>query len=535
MMMDFQDRDRMDTAPLGGEPSDTPAEPTSAPESAPNTANEQPAAQPYRTPYQTPVRQEAGMPQHHQQYTNEPAQPPQAAQQPFETGTHAYNTYQEWEAQNNRRSRKKKEKKPRSRGPLIAVLAVVLVAAIFAGGIGVGGLIAASKQQSAASSGQQVQQPQTNENLPMLGISSTPSASGAPAAGAILTGEQIYEKCVPSMVAIQSGWLGLGSSGSGSGVIMTGDGYIITNAHVVLDEDTSAQADKVTVVLYDGTNLPASIIGTDENTDLAVLKVTPQAQLTAAEFGDSDALKPGQDCYAIGSPSGLQLANTITTGSISAISRDITINDNVMSLIQTDAAINPGNSGGALINQYGQVVGITSAKLGISYYESLGFAIPITTAKEIVDELIQNGYVAGRPQIGISGYNIDEATAEYYNVPQGVMIDSIDSRSNAAAAGMKPNDIIIGLNGETITTMDEINAVKNEMKAGETLTLTVHRLSTGEELDFTFALNDEHDLKGEDPAVTRNDDTANRQQNSSGYYRNYGGGYYVNPFDYFFR
>ena len=530
-MMDFQDRDRMDTAPLNGEPSDAPAETGSAPETAYHTGNEQPATQPYRTPYQTPVRAEAGMPQYQQHRADEPAQSYQTAQQPFETGTQAYNTYQEWEAQNNRRGHKKKEKKPRSRKPLIAVLAVVLAAAVFAGGIGVGGLIAASKQQSSASS-QQVQQPQTDENLPSLGINSTPSSSDAPKAGAILTGEQIYEKCVPSMVAIQSGWLSQGASGSGSGVIMTGDGYIITNAHVVLDEDTSAQADKVTVVLYDGTNLPASIIGTDENTDLAVLKVTPEGSLTAAEFGDSDALKPGQDCYAIGSPSGLQLANTITTGSISAISRDITINDNVMSLIQTDAAINPGNSGGALINQYGQVVGITSAKLGISYYESLGFAIPITTAKEIVDELIQFGYVAGRPQIGISGYNIDEATAEYYNVPQGVMIDSIDSRSNAAAAGMQANDIIIGLNGETITTMDEINAVKNEMEAGESMTLTVHRLSTGEELDFTFALNDEHDLKGEDPATASNNDTANNQQNGS-YYGNYGG--YFNPFDYFFR
>ncbi|MBR3867651.1 MAG: trypsin-like peptidase domain-containing protein [Butyricicoccus sp.] len=514
----------METAPLDGE-QPAPSEPIY------NTVNEQPA-QPYRTPYQTPVRPEAGMPQYQQKPVDEPVQAYQNTQPPFGSGGHAYSTYQEWETENHRRSRKKKEKKPRSRKPLIAVVAVVLVAAIFAGGIGVGGLIAASKQQSSAGS-QQVQPPR-NENLPSLGINSTPSSSSVPAAGAILTGEQVFEKCVPSMVAIQSGWLGLGSSGSGSGVIMTEDGYIITNAHVVLDENTSAQADKVTVVLHDGTNLPASIIGTDENTDLAVLKVNPEAALTAAEFGDSDALKPGQDCYAIGSPSGLQLANTITTGSISAISRDITINDNVMSLIQTDAAINPGNSGGALINQYGQVVGITSAKLGISYYESLGFAIPITTAKEIVDELIQNGYVAGRPQIGISGYNIDEATAEYYNVPQGVMVDSIDSRSNAAAAGMKPNDIIIGVNGKTITTMDEINEVKNEMKAGESLTLTVHRLSTGEELDFTFALNDEHDLKGDDPALARNDDTANGGQGGNDPYGGYGN-YYFNPFDYFFR
>ncbi len=517
-MMDYQNRDnenldRMDTAPLAHEP-----------EHAPQPAPSEPV---YSTPYQTPVRPEAGMPDpgyHAQPQPEQPYTPPQPEQQS------SYNTYQAWEEQNTRRTRKK-EKKPRSRKPVVAVLGVVLAAAVFAGGIGVGSLIAATKQESSASTS--APGFERDENLPSLIVSGTPNSSSKPAAGAVLTGEQIFEKCSPSIVAIQSGWISRGASGSGSGVIMSADGYIITNAHVILDENSSAEADKVTVVLHDGTNLPASIVGADEDTDLAVLKVQPTAALVAAEFGDSDALKPGQQCYAIGSPSGLQLANTITTGSISAISRDITINDNVMSLIQTDAAINPGNSGGALINQYGQIVGITSAKLGISYYEGLGFAIPITTAKEIVDELIQTGYIAGRPQIGITGYNIDEATAKYYDVPQGVMIDSIDSRSNAAAAGIQSNDIVIAVNGKTITTMDEINVVKDEMQAGERLTLTVYRMSTGEELDCTFALNDEHDLKGDDPALARPSDNSSNIPGGYGNYGNYGS--YFDPFQYFFR
>lgn len=525
-MMDFQDRDRMnDTAPMDVARESAPQEQSTGSEPTYNQEQTQQAYQPNRTPYQTPVRAEAGRPQ---------VRPPEETQQPvnapFPEGSHAYSTYQEWEAQNSRRA--KKPRKPHSRKPLIAVLAVILAFAVFAGGIGVGGLITAANQSPAAGAQTQQNSPETDENLPTLQVSATPSSNTTAQPGAVLNGEQVYEKCVPSMVTVQSSWISQNASGSGSGVVMTGDGYIITNAHVVLSEDTSAQADKVSVVLYDGTTLPAQVIGADESTDLAVLKVNATDALVAAEFGDSDALKPGQTCYAIGSPGGLQLANTITTGSISAISRDITINDNVMSLIQIDAAINPGNSGGALINQYGQIVGITSAKLGISYYEGLGFAIPINSAKEIIDQLIQYGYIAGRPQIGISGYNIDEAAAKYYNVPQGVMIDSIDSRSNAAAAGMKRNDIIIGVNGDTITTMDEINEVKNELSAGDSITLRVHRISTGEELDFTFALNDEHDFSGDDPALTQSNDTTSNNTEGSGGYP--GGSYYYNPFYNFF-
>jgi len=196
-----------------------------------------------------------------------------------------------------------------------------------------------------------------------------------------------------------------------------------------------------------------------------------------------------------------------------------------MSLIQTDAAINPGNSGGALINKYGQVVGITSAKLGISYYEGLGFAIPMDTVKPIIDELIQNGYIAGRPQIGISGLNVTEQQSAAYGIPQGVRVMDVDSRSNAAAAGVQVNDIITAINGTEVTDMDGVNAVKDGLKAGDTVTLKLYRMSTGKTVTVSFALNDQHDMQGDDPADSQQ--SQQDSQNGQQYY-------YQNPFSYFF-
>lgn len=200
-----------------------------------------------------------------------------------------------------------------------------------------------------------------------------------------------------------------------------------------------------------------------------------------------------------------------------------------MSLIQTDAAINPGNSGGALINKYGQVIGITSAKLGISYYEGLGFAIPMDTVKPIVDELIQNGYIAGRPQIGISGQNVSEQQSAAYGIPQGVRVINVDSRSNAAAAGVQANDIITGINGTEVTDMDGVNAVKDELSAGDKITLTLYRMSTGKTFTVSFALNDQHDLQGDDPALSQESEQSQYSQGQDG--QQY---YNQNPFNYFF-
>lgn len=436
----------------------------------------------------------------------------------------SYATYQEWMATEHKRSEKGQKRKVRegkqkgsARKPILIAGSIVAACALFAGGMAMGGAMHGGvAQDTRVAYGANV-----NPNLPSVNISAPTSINSTSTSG--LSGEEIYAKVSPSVVSVQAVNLQTGEGGTGSGVIMSADGYIITNEHVVTNEQTGAVLDKITVVMSDGTSLPATVEGVDKQTDLAVLKVDPAGvQLTPAEFGDSNSLQPGEAVFAIGSPGGLELANTITGGHISALNRDITIDDRVMSLIQTDAAINPGNSGGALINKYGQVIGITSAKLGISYFEGLGFAIPMDTAKPIVDELIQNGYIAGRPQIGISGSNISERESLAYDIPQGVRVALVDSRSNAAAAGVQVNDIITGINGKTITNMDEINEVKDGMKAGDKITLKLYRISTGKEFSVSFALNDQHDLQGDDPQ--RQVQQMPRQSEQ----------YYNNPFSYFF-
>lgn len=456
------------------------------------------------------------------------------AQQPLNQPTHpAYATYQEWMHQEDKRAAKHARKIARAerrknrkfgRKPVLIAGSIAAACVLLVGGIAIGSSMSGGADNNSSS----VSATSVNSNPPSVNISS-PSATSTSANDG-LSGEEIYAKVSPSVVSIQAVNLTSGEGGTGSGVIMSADGYIITNNHVVVDENTGVQQDKITVYMSDGTSFPAEVIGRDEQTDLAVLKIGPAGTtLTPAEFGDSNSLLVGEEVYAIGSPGGLDLANTITGGHISALNRDITIDDRVMSLIQTDAAINPGNSGGALINKYGQVIGITSAKLGISYYEGLGFAIPMDTVKPIVDELIQNGYIAGRPQIGISGQNVSEQQSAAYGIPQGVRVINVDSRSNAAAAGVQANDIITGINGTEVTDMDGVNAVKDKLSAGDKITLTLYRMSTGKTLTVSFALNDQHDLQGNDPALAEESERSQYSQGQNG--QQY---YNQNPFNYFF-
>ena len=456
------------------------------------------------------------------------------AQQPMNQPSHpAYATYQEWMHQEDKRAAKHARKLARAerrknrkfgRKPVLIAGSIAAACVLLVGGIAIGSSMSGGADNNSSS----VSATSVNSNLPSVNISS-PSATSTSANDG-LSGEEIYAKVSPSVVSIQAVNLTSGEGGTGSGVIMSADGYIITNNHVVVDENTGVQQDKITVYMSDGTSFPAEVIGLDEQTDLAVLKIGPAGTtLTPAEFGDSNSLLVGEEVYAIGSPGGLDLANTITGGHISALNRDITIDDRVMSLIQTDAAINPGNSGGALINKYGQVIGITSAKLGISYYEGLGFAIPMDTVKPIVDELIQNGYIAGRPQIGISGQNVSAQQSAAYGIPQGVRVINVDSRSNAAAAGVQANDIITGINGTEVTDMDGVNAVKDKLSAGDKITLTLYRMSTGKTVTVSFALNDQHDLQGDDPALSQESEQSQYSQGQDG--QQY---YNQNPFNYFF-
>lgn len=287
----------------------------------------------------------------------------------------------------------------------------------------------------------------------------------------------IVKKVKPSVVGISSEMAE--GTATGTGIIMSQDGYIITNAHVVADST------KVTVVLSNNKEYPATIIGCDEKTDLAVAKIQ-ETGLTPAEFGSSDDLEVGELAIAIGNPLGFELSGSVTGGMISALNREITIEDKTMTLIQTDAAINPGNSGGPLVNSYGQVIGINSAKISSSEVEGLGFAIPINSATPIVNDLINNGYVTGRPLIGLSGEDITDVMSRYYNIPQGVYVRFITADSSAAKGGVKVGDVIVGINGTEIKTMEELNKIKDSLKPGETIKLKVYR--DGQNLDLSVTL-----------------------------------------------
>ncbi|MBQ8296437.1 MAG: trypsin-like peptidase domain-containing protein [Ruminococcus sp.] len=282
--------------------------------------------------------------------------------------------------------------------------------------------------------------------------------------------------------------------GTGTGIVMTADGYIVTNAHVVYDESeyNCGAAVEVSVLFSDESELEAKIIAYDTETDIAVLKVDA-TDLTPATFGDSDELRVGELVIAIGNPLGFDLFGSVTSGIVSALDRQISINEKNMNLIQTDAAINSGNSGGPLLNSCGQVIGINSAKMSSSYsstasIEGLGFAIPIDEAKVIIDDLINYKYVKGRPQIGIGTRDVSETVSSYYNIPMGVYVVSVEEGSTAEFAGIQVGDVIIGIQGEAVSTSDELNEIKNQYKAGEEITLTITR--NGQDIDITLVLQE---------------------------------------------
>lgn len=291
---------------------------------------------------------------------------------------------------------------------------------------------------------------QAAEDLPQLTITQSPAGVPTVAsdeAGA-LSLQEIYRRCIGSVVSIVT--VTPSGKASGTGIIMSEDSREYT----------------------------ASIIGSDETSDLAVLKIEAEG-LQAAEFGDSSVLQVGDSVAAIGDPLGTALRGTMTDGIVSAINRDLTVNDRTMSLIQTNAALNNGNSGGPLINCYGQVIGINTMKMSNFYsssttVEGIGFAIPIDTAKPIIDELIEKGYVSGRPAIGIDGETLPATYRIYYRLPQGIYVTRVYRNSDAAAKGISEGDIITAINGVSVTTMEQLNRVKNQFTAGQTITLTIY-------------------------------------------------------------
>ncbi|MBO5343743.1 MAG: trypsin-like peptidase domain-containing protein [Ruminococcus sp.] len=293
--------------------------------------------------------------------------------------------------------------------------------------------------------------------------------------------------------------------GTGTGIVMTEDGYIITNAHVVYMQDTNeytaGEAKEVSVLFSNEEEYEAKIVAFDVETDLAVLKVD-ETGFTPASFGNSDELRVGELVIAVGNPLGFELFGSVTSGIVSALDREISINDRQMTLLQTDAAINEGNSGGPLLNSCGQVIGINSAKLSASYgsasIEGLGFAIPINNAKEIIDDLVNYKHVKGRPQIGISAVDITDVYSSYLGLPMGIYVRTVAPESAAEAAGIKVGDIIIGINDEPVTTMEELNSIKNKFKAGDTVTLKVHR--EGQDIDIDLVLYEAQNEMESEPA-----------------------------------
>ncbi|MGE5582377.1 MAG: S1C family serine protease [Bacillota bacterium] len=274
----------------------------------------------------------------------------------------------------------------------------------------------------------------------------------------------------------------------GSGIIIREDGFIMTNYHVVQYADPrNADQQKVTleVFLPDKRQANAKFIGGDPLNDLAVIKINLK-NLPVADLGNSSKLEVGELAVAIGNPLGLEFAGSVTAGVISALNRTVSVEDRTLNLIQTDAAINPGNSGGALVNSEGKVIGINTVKVSVSGVEGLGFAIPVNDAKPVVDQLIKYGYVKGRPFIGISGRDITEALARYYDLPVGVFIIAVVPGGGAAKAGIKKRDILVGMAGKKIATMQDLNEVKRAYKAGDTVKVEIVRGKKKISLNLTF-------------------------------------------------
>lgn len=329
-----------------------------------------------------------------------------------------------------------------------------------------------------------------------------------------LSTAEIIQRATPSVVLITSEFTDAQGSGTGTGIVLSADGYIITNCHVIetsyqtyqssgglnpFDDPFSffgggyetvtqtAQADKVTITMSDGSEHEAEIIGSDENTDLALLKIDVKG-LIPAVLGSSDDLMLGEAAVTLGYPLGLGLS--ASEGIVSGLEKELTTELSnggtaTMTLIQTDASINPGNSGGPLLNERGEVVGITSSKLVDSTVEGIGFAIPITDAMPILDDLMNKGYVA-TPKIGITGSDITAAVKRYYNLPvdSGVLVVSVEAGSCADVAGIAEGDVIVAADGKEITDMNGLVAAKNKHKPGETMTVTLARSDGNIDIDI---------------------------------------------------
>ena len=334
-----------------------------------------------------------------------------------------------------------------------------------------------------------------SENVPVAAMAEEPvsldlqesrkSLDNIPMEGAMSL-QDIYVSNIPSVTSITS--VSQSGSSTGTGVILSRDGYIVTNAHVV------AGGQAISVQLTDDREFPAQIIGSDEITDLAVLYIETE-DLSPAQFGDSESLRVGDTVVAIGDPLGVEFRGTYTDGIVSAINRNVSIDGRTMTLIQTNAALNSGNSGGPLINCYGQVIGINTMKIGTftnrSGVEGIGFAIPSTTVKDVVEQLIRQGYVSGRPDIGLEGDALSTFYQYYYRMPAGLYITEVDHGSDAQRKGIEQGDIILSIDDTRITSMDELKTYLYNCDVGQNVEVVVYRQGQQYKLNLTL-----HEDKG---------------------------------------
>lgn len=336
---------------------------------------------------------------------------------------------------------------------------------------------------------QDVQTDTADINIPRAATPIDFELSLASAGEAELSLQEIYSQCSPSIVAISGYMEGVSGYNWGTGVVLSEDGLILTNTHVINNCDSAK------VTLFDDSVYEAKLVGADAVSDIAVLKIQAEG-LVPAVFGESGALTVGDQVAAIGNPLGETFRMTLTDGIISAIERGISHNGHSMTLIQTNTAINEGNSGGALFNMYGQVIGVTNMKMMSSYssIEGIGFAIPSATVKGVVDSIVRFGEVQGRPSIGITVGGIPENAASHYDIPEGLYVSAVAKGSDAEAQGIKAGDIITQVNHIPVSTTDEVNKIKNGLQVGDVMTFTIWR--QGETLEIDVTLMDTNDVYG---------------------------------------